>query len=307
MNQYAFLFPGQGSQFAGMGKSLSDNFTAARRVFEEADDALGFSLSRLCFEGPEEELKLTENTQPALLTISIAAYAVLAERGVVPKAVAGHSLGEYSALVAAGALPFTDALRLVRNRGRYMQEAVPPGVGAMAALLYLPEDKLESVLSDAAQGETVNAANLNSPEQIVIAGHAGAVGRAMELAKAAGARRAKLLPVSAPFHCSLMNPAQTRLAPELNSIAFQNLVFPLINNWRANMIHSAEQARQGLYEQIPNPVLWSKTMQVFAQQQIEHFVEVGPGTVLAGLVRKNSPAATCLPFGESSHLDSIFV
>ncbi len=303
MSQYAFLFPGQGSQFAGMGRSLAENFPAARRVFQEADDVLGFSLSRLCFEGPEEELRLTEHTQPALLTVSTAAYAILAERGVLPQAVAGHSLGEYSALVAAGALPFADALRLVRNRGRYMQEAVPPGTGAMAALLYLPEDKLEAILLEAAQGEVVSAANLNSPEQIVIAGHTGAVGRAMELAKAAGARRAKLLPVSAPFHCPLMLPAQARLAPELDALQFHNLSFPLINNWQANEIQTAPEARNGLFEQIPNSVQWSKTMQRLANLGVESFVEVGPGTVLAGLVRKNLPAATCLPFGESSQVE----
>ncbi len=307
MSQYAFLFPGQGSQFAGMGKSLAENFPAARRIFQEADDVLNFSLSRLCFEGPEEELRLTENTQPALLTVSTAAYAVLAERGVLPQAVAGHSLGEYSALVAAGALPFADALRLVRNRGRYMQEAVPPGTGAMAALLYLPEDKLDAILLEAAQGEVVSAANLNSPEQIVIAGHAGAVDRAMELAKAAGARRAKLLTVSAPFHCSLMLPAQARLGPELESSQFHNLSFPLINNWQANQVQTAPEARSGLFEQIPNPVQWSKTMQRLANLGIESFVEVGPGTVLAGLVRKNLPAATCLPFGESSQVEMINV
>ena len=191
-----------------MGKRLAGAYAAARRVFEEADDALGFPISRLCFEGPEEDLKLTENTQPALLTVSVAAFEVLRERGLTPDSVAGHSLGEYAALVAAGSLRLGEAVRLVRQRGRYMQEAVPAGVGAMAALLKLPAGKLEPVLAEAAQGEIVSAANLNSPDQVVIAGHAAAVGRAMELAKAAGARRAVLLPVSAPFHCALMKPAQ---------------------------------------------------------------------------------------------------
>src|SRR5690348_7712255 len=202
MSNIAFLFPGQGSQYAGMGKSLADAHSEARRVFEEADDALGFAISKLCFEGPDDQLKLTENTQPALLTVSVAALAVLREKGATADYVAGHSLGEYSALVAAGSLSFVDAVRLVRKRGRYMQEAVPQGVGAMAALLKLPDGKLEGVLAEAAQGEVVTAANLNSPDQVVIAGHAAAVARAIDLAKAAGAKRAVMLPVSAPFHCS---------------------------------------------------------------------------------------------------------
>jgi len=307
MTQYAFLFPGQGSQFPGMGKSLAEQFPSARHIFEEADDVLGFGLSRLCFEGPEEDLKLTENTQPALLAVSTAAYAVLRENGLVPQAVAGHSLGEYSALVAAGALSFADALRLVRNRGCYMQEAVPAGTGAMAALLYMPREKLDAVLMEAAQGEIVAAANFNSPEQLVIAGHTQAVMRAMDLAKIAGAKRAKLLNVSAPFHCPLMQPAQTRLAPELEATAFSNITIPLINNWRAGKITIAADARRGLFEQIPSPVLWQSTMQLFRSEGIQHFIEVGPGTVLAGLVRKNLPDAICLPFGEPTHLAGLAV
>ena len=207
----AFMFPGQGSQSVGMGKTLADRFNVARQTFQEADDALGRPLSKLCFEGPAETLQLTENTQPALLAVSIAAFRVLQEQGLKPDYVAGHSLGEYSALVAAGALDFADAVRLVRKRGQYMQIAVPPGIGAMAALLKLPEGKLDSILAEAAQGEVVSAANLNSPDQIVIAGHSTAVQRAVDLAKAAGARRAVLLPVSAPFHCSLMKPAQEQI------------------------------------------------------------------------------------------------
>src|SRR5580692_3894915 len=236
MEKIAFLFPGQGSQFAGMGKALAETYSSARRVFDEADDALGLALSKLCFEGPEEDLKLTQNTQPAMLTVSIAALAVLRENGFTPDYVAGHSLGEYSALVAAGGLQFADAVRLVRKRGQYMQEAVAPGVGAMAALLKLPEGKLDSILQEAAQGEVVTAANLNSPDQIVIAGHAAAVNRAVELAKAAGARRAVLLPVSAPFHCALMKPAQERLRGDLDAIEFRELACPLINNWQAREI-----------------------------------------------------------------------
>src|SRR5690348_12774181 len=234
-----------------MGKALASAFPAARRVFEEADDTLGFALSTLCFEGPEDRLKLTENTQPALLTVSMAAFAVLQEQGLAgPDYVAGHSLGEYSALVAARSLRFADALRLVRNRGRYMQEAVPPGVGAMAALLRLPEGKLQGVLEQAAQGEVVSAANLNSPEQVVIAGNVGAVNRAVELAKAAGARRAVLLPVSAPFHCVLMAPAQERLRANLDATEFRDLECPLVNNWQAREIRTGAEAREGLYQQV---------------------------------------------------------
>jgi [acyl-carrier-protein] S-malonyltransferase len=216
-----------------MGKGLAAQYAVARSVFEEAGDALGFPLSALCFEGPEDALELTENTQPVLLTVSTAAFRVLAERGFAPDYVAGHSLGEYSALVAAGSLQFADAVRLVRKRGRYMQEAVPPGVGAMAALLRLPEGALDGVLQQAAQGEVVSAANLNAPDQVVIAGHAGAVNRAIELAKAAGTRRAILLQVSAPFHCALMKPAQERLAADLNATDFSDLSCPLVNNWQA--------------------------------------------------------------------------
>src|SRR5215470_13214301 len=219
-----------------MGKSLAAAYPEATHVFEEADAALEFPISKLCFEGPEDQLKLTENTQPALLTVSVAAFAVLRSKGLHPDYVAGHSLGEYSALVAAGSLSFTDAVTIVRKRGRYMQEAVPAGVGAMAALLKLPEDALDGVLAQASQGEVVSAANLNSPDQIVIAGHTGAVNRAIELAKAAGAKRAMLLPVSAPFHCPLMKPAQERLAADLNAIAFSDLRVPLINNWQAREV-----------------------------------------------------------------------
>src|SRR4051794_33852066 len=220
MPSIAFLFPGQGCQYAGMGRSLYESFTDAREVFDEADDSLGFRLSELCFEGPEADLKLTENTQPALLTVSVAAYRVLEPREQLPAFVAGHSLGEYSALVAAGALNFRDALLLVRKRGRFMQQAVAPGVGAMAALLKMPANKLDYVLAEAARGEIVSAANFNSPDQVVIAGHAGAVGRAVELAKSAGSRRAVLLPVSAPFHCALMTPAQEAMKSLLDETTF---------------------------------------------------------------------------------------
>jgi [acyl-carrier-protein] S-malonyltransferase len=305
MERIAFLFPGQGSQFAGMGKDLAAAHASARQVFEEADQALGFALSRLCFEGPDEDLKLTQNTQPALLTVSIAALAVLRDNGYAPDYVAGHSLGEYSALVAAGSLQVADAVRLVRRRGQYMQEAVAPGVGTMAALLKLPEGKLEEILAEAAQGEVVTAANLNSPDQIVIAGHVGAVNRAVELARAAGAKRAVLLPVSAPFHCPLMKPAQERLAADLNATVFSDLSVPLINNWQAREIRSAEEARQGLYEQVPNPVHWMDTIRYLAAQGIGRFIEVGAGSVLTGLLRNIDPALKGARFGEPADLERL--
>lgn len=301
----AFVFPGQGSQYAGMGKSLAETFPAARQVFDEADDSLGFSLSKLCFEGPEDSLKLTENTQPALLTVSTAACRVLMENGCKPDYVAGHSLGEYSALVAAGSLLFADAVRLVRKRGQYMQDAVPAGVGAMAALLKLPEGKLDSILTEAAQGEIVSAANLNSPDQVVIAGHTAAVQRAAELAKAAGAKRAVILPVSAPFHCALMKPAQQRLEPELKATQFRHLATPLVNNWRATAIHTGDEARQGLYEQIPNPVLWSDSIRALASHTVTRFIEVGPGSVLTGLLRNIDPGLQGLKFGEAGDLEKL--
>jgi len=305
MVKTAFLFPGQGSQFAGMGKTLADAFPAARLVFEAADQALEFPVSKLCLDGPEEQLKLTENTQPALLTVSVAAFSVLSDRGFRPDYVAGHSLGEYSALVAAGGLSFSDAVRLVRKRGRFMQQAVPPGEGAMAALLKLPEDRLDSVLQQAAQGQVVTAANLNSPDQVVIAGQAQAVQRAIELAKAAGAKRALLLPVSAPFHCSLMKPAQERLGPELNALPFRDLDFPLINNWQAKEVRTAAEAREGLYHQVPNPVRWHESIRYLAARGVERFIEVGPGSVLIGLLRSIDPALKGYKFGEAGDLDRI--
>jgi [acyl-carrier-protein] S-malonyltransferase len=288
-----------------MGKTLADSFPEAARVFEEADDALGFRLSRLCFEGPDDQLKLTENTQPALLTVSMAAHAVLAAKGIAPAYVAGHSLGEYSALVAAGSLRFPDAVRLVRKRGQYMQQAVPAGVGAMAALLKLPAGKLDAVLAEAAQGEVVTAANLNSPDQIVIAGHAAAVNRAVELAKAAGARRAVLLPVSAPFHCPLLKPAQDLLKPDLDATEFRDLTVPLINNWQAREVRTGAEAREGLYQQIPNPVRWSESIALLASRGVTRFIEVGAGAVLTGLLRNIDPALSGVKFGEASDLDKI--
>lgn len=305
MTKTAFVFPGQNSQFAGMGKALADEYPEAAQIFEEADDALGFALSKLCFDGPEEQLKLTEFTQPALVTVSTAAYAVLSRRGLTPDFVAGHSLGEYSALVAAGSLRFADAVRLVRNRGRYMQEAVPEGVGAMAALLKLPPNTLDEILAEAAQGEVVTAANLNSPDQVVIAGNAGAVERAMDLAKTAGAKRVVALSVSAPFHCPLMKPAQERLKPELDATIFSDLQVPLINNWQARLVHTGSDAREGLYQQVPNPVRWSDSILRLSSSNVTRFIEVGPGMVLTGILRNIDPSLTGLKFGEPSDIEKL--
>ena len=288
-----------------MGKSFAATFDSARAIFQQADGVLGFPLSQLCFEGPEDQLKLTENTQPALLTVSAAVLAAVRERSVSADFVAGHSLGEYSALVAAGSLDFADALRLVRKRGRYMQEAVPAGVGAMAAILKLPEGKLEGILAEAAQGEQVSAANLNSPEQVVIAGHAGAVNRAIPLAKSAGARRAVLLPVSAPFHCALMKPAQERLRADLDATEFRDLAIPLVNNWQAAEVRTGAAAREGLFQQIPNPVRWVETIRFLAAQGVTRFIEVGAGSVLTGLLRAIDPSLTGISVSEPDDLSKL--
>ncbi len=300
-----FVFPGQGSQFVGMGRDLARNFGCARRIFEQADDVLGFSLSQLCFEGPEEQLKLTENTQPALLAVSIAALSVLTAESLEPSIVAGHSLGEYSAFVAAGALDFRDAIRLVRKRGQFMQRAVPVGVGAMAAILRLPEGKLDEVLAGSREGEIVSAANYNSPDQIVIAGHRGAVERAIERAKAAGARRAVMLPVSAPFHCELMRPAQEQMRAELDAVTFHDLLIPLINNWQAREIHTADEARESLYNQIPNPVRWTETVRAIAAKDVPVVIECGPGSVLCGLIKQIDAGLKCVSFGQPEDLNKV--
>lgn len=286
MSEIAFLFPGQGSQAPGMGRELAESFSTAREVFAEADAALGFPLSRLCFEGPAEELQLTANTQPAILAVSIAAARVLKEKGIRPGYVAGHSLGEYSALVAAGSLELADALRLVRKRGKYMQEAVPVGQGAMAALLGLDAATVEEVCREAAGNEVVSPANLNSPAQIVIAGHRNAVERAVKLAKGRGAKRAIMLNVSAPFHCSLMKPAADRLAADLDNVTIRDPRVPVVNNVDAAVIRSAEAARDGLKRQVTSPVRWTDSMLVLRKAEIGLFIEAGPGKVLSGLMRQ---------------------
>ena len=288
-----------------MGKALADKYPVAKAIFKQADEALDFPISHLCFDGPDDQLRLTQNTQPAILTVSIAAFAVLTELGHQPTVVAGHSLGEYSALVAAGALEFADAVRLVRKRGQYMQEAVPAGVGAMAAILKPPLDQLDSILAAAAQGEIVSAANFNSPDQMVIAGHAGAVARACEALKAAGAKRTVPLPVSAPFHCALMRPAQQRLLADLEATHFSDLRVPLINNISAAEVRTGADARQSLYLQVPGAVLWADSMRGLASRRIHKAVEVGVGAVLCGLMRQIEPNVKMAKFGEPADLEKL--
>ncbi len=290
----AFVFPGQGSQQAGMGQALAEAFPESRAVFQEADRTLGFALSRLCFDGPDAELQLTANTQPAILATSVAAMRPLVARGVRPSWLAGHSLGEYSALVAAGALGLADALVAVRRRGQYMQEAVPVGTGAMAAVLALDLPAVEQACREAAQGEVVGPANVNSPGQVVIAGHAAAVERAGERCRAAGAKRVVRLPVSAPFHCALMRPAQDRLEVDLRAVAFRDPEVPLVNNVEARVARGAAECRDGLVRQVSAPVLWQQSVERMAELGVTTFVELGPGTVLSGLVRKTARGARVL-------------
>ncbi len=298
----AFLFPGQGSQVPGMGKELAERYPAARQTFEEADDALGYKLSQLCFEGPEDQLRLTEITQPAILTASVAAWRVRKEKGVSTAYVAGHSLGEYSAHVAAGTLSFADAVRTVRNRGKYMQEAVPVGVGAMAAILGMELEKISEVCADAAQGEVCEPANINSAEQIVISGNTAAVERAAKLASERGAKRAVMLPVSAPFHCSLMKPAQDRLAADLAALTFLNPSIPVACNVDAALVRDAEASRDALVRQVTGSVRWAQSMHLLIAQDVERFVEVGPGKVLCGLMRQIDRSKACANVGDEASL-----
>lgn len=287
----AFVFPGQGSQYPGMGKELAERYPEATAVFEEADEALGFKLSDLCFAGPQDELTLTTNTQPALLATSVAIFRVLESRGLLPDRVAGHSLGEYSALVAAGSLDFATALKLVRERGRFMQDAVPVGVGAMAAIIGLPLEAVEAVCKSSADGEVVSPANQNAPDQIVIAGHSGAVSRASVLATTRGAKRAIPLPVSAPFHCALMQSAQEKMRPLLETARFSDLRFPLYNNVDAARVVLGSEARQGLVRQIASMVRWTDAVSRLREEGVQEFVEVGPGRVLGGLIRRIVPGS----------------
>lgn len=290
----AFLFPGQGSQAVGMGKELAAMYPVARQTFDEADAALSMKLSSLCFDGPEDRLKMTEITQPAILTVSVAAWRVLQSAGLAPHFVAGHSLGEYSAHVCAGTLEFADAVRAVHHRGRFMQEAVPVGVGAMAAILALPLDKVTEACNEAAHGEVCQAANINSPDQVVISGHKGAVERAAELCKQKGAKRAVLLPVSAPFHCALMQPAQDRMAGELAGLTFREMNYPLVTNVDAALTSDPAQARDALVRQVTGAVQWERSMRFLIAQGASDFVEVGPGKVLCGLMRQIDRARVCL-------------
>lgn len=302
----AYVFPGQGSQSPGMGRELSERYAVAREVFEEGDDALGFALSELCFNGPAEDLQLTENTQPALLVVSVAALRAAEAEGLPrPDFVAGHSLGEYSALVAAGALSLRDAVKTVRKRGRYMQEAVPVGTGAMAAILGADIETVEAACAEAREGrEVCSPANINSPGQIVIAGSTAAVERAIPILKGRGAKRAVPLKVSAPFHCALMLPAQERLAADLNEIEFKDLSVPLVTNVDAAVIRRGAEARDSLVRQVSSPVRWRGSIELLSREGVDTFVEMGPGKVLSGLVRQTAPQSRCLNVEDAASLEA---
>jgi [acyl-carrier-protein] S-malonyltransferase len=301
-SKIALIFPGQGSQLVGMGKDLADKYPAARHTFEEADEALGYKLSQVCFEGPEDQLRLTEVTQPAILTASIAALRVVETYLPKPSFVAGHSLGEYSAHVASGTFGFADAVRTVRHRGRYMQEAVPVGVGAMAAILGMDLERVAGVCRDAAQGAVCSPANINSPEQVVISGNTAAVERAAKLADERGAKRAKLLPVSAPFHCSLMKPAQDRLEEDLKKLTMHKPVYPVACNVDADFVSDDLRTLDTLVRQVTGSVKWDQCMRLLIAQGVETFIEVGPGKVLCGLMRQIDRTKTCFNVGDEGSL-----
>ena len=301
----AFVFPGQGSQQVGMGADLAEQFPVCRETLDQADDALGESLSTLCFEGPEDALKLTANTQPAVLAVSVAVHRLLAKRGIEPQLVAGHSLGEYSAHVAAGTLSFADAVRTVRRRGQYMQEAVPVGTGAMAAIMGLDADVVAAACTDAAEGEVVSAANLNAPGQVVIAGAVAAVERAGARAKELGARRVVALPVSAPFHCALMKPAESRLELDLRDLVVSDPNIPVVANVDAEPKHDAASAIDALVQQVSAPVRWEQVVERMAALGGRTFVEVGPGTVLKGLIKKIDRSLRVVSIAKTSDLTQL--
>ncbi len=286
-HETAFVFPGQGSQFAGMGKDVYDAFPAARKVFDDVDAALGFPISKLCFEGPDDQLKLTENTQPAILAVSSAIHAVLEERGATRRdVVAGHSLGEYSAIVSVGGLTPAEAAKIVRMRGRFMQEAVPVGTGGMAALIGPTVEEARAICEEAAEGDVVSVANINAPGQIVIAGTKSAIDRAIDVAKKRGVRRALPLPVSAPFHCALMEPAAERLRPILDEAELRDLWFAVVSNVDASPIGTATAVRNALLRQVASPVRWVESVQKMISMGVKRFVEIGPGNVLTGLIKR---------------------
>jgi [acyl-carrier-protein] S-malonyltransferase len=301
----AFMFPGQGSQFAGMGKDVAEKYPIARRVFDDIDAALGYSISKLCFEGPEDQLKLTENTQPAILAVSSAIHAVLEERGATRRdLVAGHSLGEYSAIVSVGGLTPAEAAKIVHLRGKFMQDAVPVGAGAMAALIGPSVEDAKAICDEAAQGEVVSVANINAPGQIVIAGTKAAVDRAIEIAKKRGVRRALPLPVSAPFHCELMKPAEERLKPILDDAPFKDLWFSLVSNVDASPIGTAHAVRNALVRQVASPVRWVESVQKMIEMGVRRFVEVGPGSVLTGLVKRIDSSVELMNVSDAASIEA---